>query len=437
MELLNSKVDHPGHQCDRTSFGAEVVRCVGSPALRLLYDGYHMQMMEGDLSRTIQANFDLIGHGHTAGAPAEAVTAGAASSGVTGAGAGAGPAAGGNSVPTMLSTCSGTSGSVNTSAAFASTARARVVSRPGSPGPDPTNRMRPGFGLRPRMLICSLPLFHELARTQLEQLRGHREPQLSSPTGSSDAGRADHVGSVQRRHAAAQRQFVEDVPVLIDRFDHLGDRADRCGTTRLQLGEQDTLRGDRRSGVSVVERRQQFHQRRITGTALDRQRPLSRCRQHLYRLQRLGDDIEASDAGESRPGHHDGTHPTITLTPPSQAGAPEVVRGQATHKFKVAFTAGWFQSRLKGATSLGFVAALKQFFYPEPLAYGLRVAACGVRPGGHPFQQLDHTIRVYAPDIFKTGAFIAASGGFASIAVAPTTAISLSVLFASQPQSLP
>lgn len=101
------------------------------------------------------------------------------------------------------------------------------------------------------------------------------------------------------------------------------------------------------------------------------------------------------------PGHHDGTHPTITLTPPSQAGAPEVVRGQATHKFKVAFTAGWFQSRLKGATSLGFVAALKQFFYPEPLAYGLRVAACGVRPGGHPFQQLDHTIRVYAPDIFK------------------------------------
>ncbi len=69
MELLNSKVDHPGHQCDRTAFGADVVRGVGSPALRLLYDGYHMQLMEGDLSRTIQANFDLIGHIHTAGAP--------------------------------------------------------------------------------------------------------------------------------------------------------------------------------------------------------------------------------------------------------------------------------------------------------------------------------------------------------------------------------
>lgn len=69
MELLNSKVDHPGQQCDRTAFGAEVVRQVGSPTLKLLYDGYHMQLMEGDLSRTIKANLDLIGHVHTAGAP--------------------------------------------------------------------------------------------------------------------------------------------------------------------------------------------------------------------------------------------------------------------------------------------------------------------------------------------------------------------------------
>jgi len=69
MELLNSKVDHPGQQCDRTDFGAAVVRQVGSPSLKLLYDGYHMQLMEGDLSRTIKANLDLIGHVHTAGAP--------------------------------------------------------------------------------------------------------------------------------------------------------------------------------------------------------------------------------------------------------------------------------------------------------------------------------------------------------------------------------
>ncbi|HSM95222.1 MAG TPA: TIM barrel protein [Rhizomicrobium sp.] len=69
LELLNSKVDHPGHQCDHTWFGAEIVRQLNSPTLRLLYDGYHMQLMEGDLSRTIKANFDLIGHIHTAGAP--------------------------------------------------------------------------------------------------------------------------------------------------------------------------------------------------------------------------------------------------------------------------------------------------------------------------------------------------------------------------------
>lgn len=69
IELLNSKVDHPGQQCDRTEFGAAVVRQVGSPTLKLLYDGYHMQLMEGDLSRTIRANLDLIGHVHTAGAP--------------------------------------------------------------------------------------------------------------------------------------------------------------------------------------------------------------------------------------------------------------------------------------------------------------------------------------------------------------------------------
>ena len=69
LELLNSKVDHPGHQCDRTAFGAQIVRQLNSPSLRLLYDVYHMQLMEGDLSRTIKANFDLIGHIHTAGAP--------------------------------------------------------------------------------------------------------------------------------------------------------------------------------------------------------------------------------------------------------------------------------------------------------------------------------------------------------------------------------
>ena len=69
LELLNSKVDHPGYQCDRTWWGAEVVRQVGSPGLKLLFDAYHMQLMEGDLSRTIKAHLPIIGHIHTAGAP--------------------------------------------------------------------------------------------------------------------------------------------------------------------------------------------------------------------------------------------------------------------------------------------------------------------------------------------------------------------------------
>ncbi|NNE72196.1 MAG: TIM barrel protein [Acidimicrobiales bacterium] len=69
LELLNSKVDHPGYQCDRSWWGFEVVRRVGSPGLKVLFDAYHMQMMEGDLTRTIKANLDLIGHIHTAGAP--------------------------------------------------------------------------------------------------------------------------------------------------------------------------------------------------------------------------------------------------------------------------------------------------------------------------------------------------------------------------------
>ena len=72
LELLNSKVDHPGYQCDHTSWGAQVVTAVGSPRVKLLYDIYHMQIMEGDLIRTIRANIEHIGHFHTAGNPGRA-----------------------------------------------------------------------------------------------------------------------------------------------------------------------------------------------------------------------------------------------------------------------------------------------------------------------------------------------------------------------------
>ena len=69
LELLNSKVDHQDYQCDRTPWGVEVVTAVNSPAVKLLYDIYHMQIMEGDLIRTIRDNIGHIGHFHTAGNP--------------------------------------------------------------------------------------------------------------------------------------------------------------------------------------------------------------------------------------------------------------------------------------------------------------------------------------------------------------------------------
>ena len=69
MELLNSKVDHKDYQCDRTPWGVEVCKLVGSPRVKLLYDIYHMQIMEGDLIRTIRDYGEYIGHYHTAGNP--------------------------------------------------------------------------------------------------------------------------------------------------------------------------------------------------------------------------------------------------------------------------------------------------------------------------------------------------------------------------------
>jgi hydroxypyruvate isomerase len=69
VELLNSKVDHKDYQGDRTAFGVEIIKAVASPRVKLLYDIYHMQIMEGDVIRTIRANRALIGHFHTGGVP--------------------------------------------------------------------------------------------------------------------------------------------------------------------------------------------------------------------------------------------------------------------------------------------------------------------------------------------------------------------------------
>jgi hydroxypyruvate isomerase len=69
MELLNSRVDHHDYMCDRTPWGVELVKQVGSDNFRMLYDIYHMQIMEGDVIRTIRDNQQYIGHYHTAGNP--------------------------------------------------------------------------------------------------------------------------------------------------------------------------------------------------------------------------------------------------------------------------------------------------------------------------------------------------------------------------------
>jgi hydroxypyruvate isomerase len=69
LELLNSKVDHPDYQADKTIWGVEVCQMVDSPAVKLLYDIYHMQVMEGDIIRTIREHHAYFGHYHTAGNP--------------------------------------------------------------------------------------------------------------------------------------------------------------------------------------------------------------------------------------------------------------------------------------------------------------------------------------------------------------------------------
>jgi len=69
MELLNSKHDHKDYQCDHTAWGVEVCKAVGSERIKLLFDIYHMQIMEGDVCATIRENIAYIAHFHTGGVP--------------------------------------------------------------------------------------------------------------------------------------------------------------------------------------------------------------------------------------------------------------------------------------------------------------------------------------------------------------------------------
>jgi hydroxypyruvate isomerase len=69
LELLNSKINHKDYMADHTSWGVRVMEEVNSPHVKLLYDIYHMQIMEGDLINTIRNNIRWIGHFHTGGVP--------------------------------------------------------------------------------------------------------------------------------------------------------------------------------------------------------------------------------------------------------------------------------------------------------------------------------------------------------------------------------
>jgi hydroxypyruvate isomerase len=69
LELLNSKVNHHDYMADHSAWGVELMKRVNSPRVKLLYDIYHMQIMEGDLIRTIREDIEFIGHFHTGGNP--------------------------------------------------------------------------------------------------------------------------------------------------------------------------------------------------------------------------------------------------------------------------------------------------------------------------------------------------------------------------------
>jgi hydroxypyruvate isomerase len=69
LELLNSKVDHKDYMCDHSAWGVDVIKAVDSPRVKLLFDIYHMQIMEGDIIRTIRENLQYIAHFHTGGVP--------------------------------------------------------------------------------------------------------------------------------------------------------------------------------------------------------------------------------------------------------------------------------------------------------------------------------------------------------------------------------
>lgn len=199
----------------------------------------------------------------------------------------------------------------------------------------------------------------------------------------ANAGTGKHLGPGPTQTVAAAKPVVTTQPKPCD-FDTVELKCKHCGkpdereltALHFKLDAQGKVVGDH---------------------------PRSPNKKRAYLPDRLevlsGDTVTVKVSGG--PGYHDGTHPKMTLTQPPGIGDAVVVQGKTTHDFAVKYTPGWFEARLKQATSLGFAAAIKQFFFPPSVVYGLGVESCGVRKSGHAFIGLQHAIHVYPGDTFK------------------------------------
>src|SRR4051794_25332564 len=249
----------------------------------------------------------------------------------------ASPTAGRTSAPSaaMASTACGTSGSVTTTSALASSSWARTVSRPASPGPEPTNATRPVVfraGVICAFLLLRRPcavartqgsptFFEALARallsragegsgSEVQQLGGQVLAQLG---GLALVGQCDGPDHVHRtflaldRGGAAQRDPFHDLALGVEIFDDLGERAHRRAAPRLERGQQGPLGRHRGPRALVVQcGREQLLEVHVGGPALHRQRTLCGRGQHLDRVEGLGDHLDQSDPGQSGTREHHG-----------------------------------------------------------------------------------------------------------------------------------
>jgi uncharacterized Zn-binding protein involved in type VI secretion len=231
------------------------------------------------------------------------------------------------------------------------------------------------------VLKTDRPFCEDCARTRHRHAAAARVKASTSAVARANAGTGPHPGppETQPKPAAAPAVLQQSTPCD---FDIVEVKCKHCGLDRkiagvkFQLDAHGKPQGDH---VRPTNKRRPFLPDRFEVVAAD--------------------DLTIKISGG--PGYHDSRHPMITLTPPAEIGPPVVVHGKTSHVFKVTYTKDWFEKRLKASKGLDFSAELKQFFYPEPVVYGLRVEACGSRKQGAPFVALAQALYVYPDDIFK------------------------------------